>query len=177
MMISRGGLVLKIFLDRFRVLKKDHENKFKDVNPGRKDLGIEQVDDNSNAEENVRNEDSLIQVPKRWNTRTGSEAQKWVDFKAEWNDYLASGGLSGLNEFESKYMLLNQLGCYDAQAYMLKEDKDNKYANWKMVMEKLDDFFLSRSREVDENNRREKLSISRENETGNSLTSVKKKDV
>ena len=109
--------------------------------------------DNSNAEEDARNEDSLIQVPKRWNARVGSESQKWVEFKAEWNDYLASGGLSGLNEFESKYRLLNELGCFDAQAYMLNEDKDNKYANWKMVMEKLDDFFLSRSREVDENNR------------------------
>ena len=42
LMLSRGGLVLKTFLDRFRVLKKDHENKFKDVNPGRKDLGIEE---------------------------------------------------------------------------------------------------------------------------------------
>ena len=86
MMIHRGGSVLTTFLDRFRVLKKDSENKLKDVNPGRKELGIEEVDDHSNEEENVKNEDPLIQVPKRWNVRVGSEIQKWVDFKAEWSD-------------------------------------------------------------------------------------------
>ena len=115
MIVSRGGLVLTKFLDRFRVLKKDHEDKLKGVNSGRKESEIEAVDDIRNAQKNVRSEDSLDKWPRRWNSRVGTESRKWEDFKAEWSDYVASEGLSGLNEFERKYTLLYALGCYYAQ--------------------------------------------------------------
>ena len=161
MMVTRGGLVLTKFLDRFRVLKKDHEDKLKGVNSGRKESEIEAVDDIRNTQKNVRSEDKW---PRRWNSRVGTE---WEDFKAEWSDYVASEGLSGLNEFERKYTLLYALGCYDAQTWMLNLDTDNEYSDWKMVMEKLDEFFLLR----------ENRSISKEKRISDSLTLVKRKDV
>ena len=129
----------------------NHANLDIQENDGGKGLELgENTLDNcgiSNAEENV---DSLDKWPKRWNERNGSDAQKWEEFKVEWSDYVASEGLSGLNDNERKYTLLHALGYYEVSAWMLRVDPDDKFLDLKQVMGKLDEYFSLKNKNDDE---------------------------
>ena len=68
-----------------------------------------------------------------------------------------------MNKIEKKYSFLYALGNVDAQAWKLHVDSDDNFLDLKKVMEKLDEYFILKNRNVEKkislNKKRKDVSV------------------